>query len=380
MSQPCVIHQQRGRKFYQFIFIISLIVLLPACAPKTVEDVHKITSQSRLIEIAANNKNSVLIKSAAVEKITNQELLANYALDSPFSLIRSAATKNLKDNALLAKMAQNDPMGDTRREAIRHLTDQTILEKIAQNNSLDEVTRSTAVENLTNQTLLKEIALKDEAADVRIAAMEKIIDQRDLAEVVFEEFNERACKRGIDRITDQKILAEIAYDKEFSWDSLSPYAIDKITDQKILAEVVRKTHRLFVNLYALSKLTDNTLLSEFIDYKYHNVKTLAKLKLALIAPISIKMHGNLTLKFSSYIEKLKYGANNRSPAIAECEAEIVDIQLLKEQQGKKILFKEFTFGEHCKSKETFSEYQTKIKKEADLNWDLIFNFLRLPNQ
>ena len=69
-----------------------------------------------------------------------------------------------------------------RREAVEKLTDQNLLAEIAKSDK-DSVVRIIAVEKLTDQNLLAEIAKNDKDFDVRRGAVEKLTDQNLLAEV-----------------------------------------------------------------------------------------------------------------------------------------------------------------------------------------------------
>ena len=88
---------------------------------------------------------------------------------------RVAAVEKLTDQTLLAKIAVEDKHRWVRVAAVERLTDQTLLAKIAVEDK-DWAVRKATVERLTNQTLLTKIAIEDEDRTVRKAASAKVTD------------------------------------------------------------------------------------------------------------------------------------------------------------------------------------------------------------
>ena len=109
------------------IYLIALAVLLPCLADAQVE---RLTNQALLAKFAVGHMDSD-VRSAAVKKLTDQALLAKIAVEDIDEYVRSAAVSQLTDQALLAKIAVGDKEALVRRAAVPRLTDKALLTKIA---------------------------------------------------------------------------------------------------------------------------------------------------------------------------------------------------------------------------------------------------------
>jgi hypothetical protein len=73
------------------------------------------------------------IRIAAVEKLTDQSLLAKVVFEDQDELVREAAVLRLTDQVILAKIATEHKVGEVQFTAIARLTDTATLEKIVTN-------------------------------------------------------------------------------------------------------------------------------------------------------------------------------------------------------------------------------------------------------
>jgi hypothetical protein len=116
------------------------------------------------------------VREAALNKLTDQALLARTAVEGKDSDVREAALDKLTDQALLARTAVEHKDYSVRQTAVAKLTDQALLAKIAIKDK-DRYVRDDAVAKLTDQALLAKIAVEDENGDVREAAVDKLTDR-----------------------------------------------------------------------------------------------------------------------------------------------------------------------------------------------------------
>lgn len=109
-------------------------------------------------------------------------LLVNFATNDRDWFVRVAAVERVTDQAVLAEVAKTDEETSVRRSAIEKLTSQAVLGDIARTDK-DEFSRKAAVKNLLDKIVLAEIASTDRDEDVRQAAIAKLTDQSALASV-----------------------------------------------------------------------------------------------------------------------------------------------------------------------------------------------------
>ena len=146
---------------------------------------------------------------AAVEKLTDQALLAKIAVEDTNADVRYLAVKKLTDQAVLAKIAVKDREPYVRRAAVQNLTDQAALAKVAVEDKEWRI-RDSAVEKLTDQALLAKIAVEATEASVRPAAVRNLTDQALLAKIAVNDKDSDVREAAVEKLTDQALLAKIA--------------------------------------------------------------------------------------------------------------------------------------------------------------------------
>jgi hypothetical protein len=195
--------------------------------------VEKLTDQALLAKIAVEDTNAD-VRYLAVKKLTDQAVLAKIAVKDREPYVRRAAVQNLTDQAALAKVAVEDKEWRIRDSAVEKLTDQALLAKIAVE-ATEASVRPAAVRNLTDQALLAKIAVNDKDPDVREAAVEKLTDQALLAKIAVVDENEWVRRAAVEKLTDQALLAKIAVNDKDS--DVREAAVEKLTDQALLAKI-----------------------------------------------------------------------------------------------------------------------------------------------
>jgi len=156
-----------------------------------------------------------------------------------------------------------------RREAVDKLTDQAVLADLAKNDA-EYYVRWGAVKKITDQAVLTDVAENDKNCYVLLAVAEKLTDQTlaqkvyaDLASNYVDDVRLRAAEKLTDQTLAQKVYAYLA--KNSADDDVRLKAAGKLTDQtlaqKAYADLAKKAAD-DVRLEAAGKLTDQTLAQE----------------------------------------------------------------------------------------------------------------------
>lgn len=151
------------------------------------------------------------VRTAAVEKITEQFVLGEIVrTDSDFEVRRAAAKRladaaevekiKFKDQALLAIIAEGAIGRDARKAAVEKLYDLELVSQIAKNDA-DEYVRATAVAKLTDQALLAEIARLDRSRVVSELAADRLTDPAVLIQIA----NNRDLPEGTRAVAVKKL-------------------------------------------------------------------------------------------------------------------------------------------------------------------------------
>ena len=220
--------------------------------------IQNITDQKVLNQIVLKDDDSA-VRLAAIPLITNQKVLAKVALEDNDSMVKKEAVKKITDQEVLIKIALNDKDVLTRWRAVKKITNQEVLIKIALSNE-DEDVRWEAVEKIKDQKVLAQIALKDEDEDVRLQAVEKITDQKLLGQIALKDTDKHIRLVAFTKITDQKLLEQIALISKDS--NIRARATSKIKDQKVLAQIALKDEDEDVRMIAVTNITDQKVLGQ----------------------------------------------------------------------------------------------------------------------
>ncbi len=234
---------------------------------------------------------------AALQKLTDQMLLANVAMTATPEKIRRLAVERLTDQAILAGLAKTAKDVTVRRLAAEAVTDQAVLAGLAKADIDDSFVCSTAVRRITDQGLLANVATTAKHNYVRLEAAAKVADQT-VAQSVIAECVKKAHyssgKGAVKQLVDQVLLADVANNAEdgevrlaaaaklvdttvaqgaiakaaktFYLSGAGEEAVKRLTDQALLADVAQAAYDPWVRLAAAERLTDQALArSAFTD-------------------------------------------------------------------------------------------------------------------
>lgn len=201
----------------------------------------------------------VKVRTAAVEKLTDQRLLAKIARTDNYEDVRLTAVKKLEDATVLVEIARTDESKYIRREALSKIADQALLAEIAKIDKDDDVQQA-AIEKIDNQDLLAEIAGAECAFYARRLALKKLTDQPALKRIAETDRDRFVRLNAVSQITDQKTLADIARNDPESM--VRERAAEKLTDQQSLQNIASTDQVPEVRKAALKKIDNHALLSE----------------------------------------------------------------------------------------------------------------------
>ena len=167
-----------------------------------------VADQAALAEIAKTD--SERDGCAALERITDQSVLADVARNARTLKVQAAAVERITNQTLLADIAGQARNSDTRANAAAKLSDQETLIAIAMTDP-EPVVRAKAVRRLANVDVITELATTDHAAWVRQEAVMRVTDQALLTEIARNQEEEpRVRSAAIARLFDEALLAAIA--------------------------------------------------------------------------------------------------------------------------------------------------------------------------
>lgn len=220
--------------------------------------VKRVTDQSA-IEAFAKKVSDFSVCCAAIERLSNQTMLADIAIHSKEALLRQAAVNNmnLSDQSTLSRVAKNDEVNQVCYDAIQRLTDIFELEAVA--NSRESVRhwvekrQGELISSMTSQTELADIAKLNVDSAIRYAAIRKLTDQIVLAELVKTDKHDNVRRLATERITDQSILTELA--KQDSSYSVRAIAVEKIADRAVRQHIFDTDENEWVCATARERLT-----------------------------------------------------------------------------------------------------------------------------
>lgn len=183
---------------------------------------------------------------AAVDNISDDQLLEQLAVGHKQERIRKQACLHLKDQELLYSIACTDPRDDVRSAASSQLHDNKLWIKLLDatqgNGVVDSNIRYYALTNLSeiSDQMLRDIALREKSPNIAIKAASRITDMSMLREVALRsnyQIREACVCRILSVIEqyDQKQLAAVAQNDKL-WE-VRKYAVERLDDQAVLTQV-----------------------------------------------------------------------------------------------------------------------------------------------
>lgn len=225
--------------------------------------INKISDQLILKELANYDKNSY-IREESVKMITDQNILIELIKDAEFTNTKETALSKIEDHNVLVDIAKNYKDIQIRRAAIWKITDQNVLISLAKNDTNNYI-RRTAVKKISDQNILADIAMQDNDSEVQHNAILGINDQLILKEIINKvknyAFKDAIIETAVHQITDQNVLLELAKNDDEDFTARRA-AVEKITDQNILIDMAKKND--FLSKEAVKKITDQKILAEIV--------------------------------------------------------------------------------------------------------------------
>ena len=289
-----------------------LLVFLISCGPRLDSKdpseryaaVQKLTDQDMLAKIVSEDQD-MNVRKAAISRLTDQRLLAKIVIENYYNDIYKAAFDKITDQNVLAQIVietinkrhKVDPVTKVRIEigmlkeewdlfekAIQKINNQTLLMKIAGNGSYSENVcdqswsgwgrlSCIAFEKLTNQTLAQ-CAIEVDDAGFRHAAVWKLTDKLLLSKVAIEAKDALVRRAVVDKLDDKTLLAQIAAKDEDK--SVRYTAALRLGDQASLAQVALEDEDKERRRESISSLIDQTVLAKIaINNKDDDIREVA---------------------------------------------------------------------------------------------------------
>jgi hypothetical protein len=226
--------------------------------------VQKLTDQRLLADVAlANNSEypDTLVGEAAVARLTDQALLAEVAVSYrgkyPPGRVGEAAFARLEDQGLLIGLAEGPYAERIRRFATSKVTDQSLLARLALGDASGWV-RNAAASRVEDTAVLLRVATEDAEPFVRAAAVERISDSAVLSRWAVGDPSDQVRLAAVKRLSDPSVLATVALrDKDCS---IQEVAAGRLDDQPSLATVALQARCFDTRYKAVSRLTDTASL------------------------------------------------------------------------------------------------------------------------
>lgn len=250
---------------------------------KNVCENPNLTNQDVLIRVSKSHRDETL-KRQAIRKITDEEILADFALNDSNEYIRREAISNpnLKDLDVLYEIIRLDSDEFNRIMAIYKIPDEESLVKIiykkpihhrlaeiAQNISFslnnyflkiletetDEYRRQVAVNFITDSDILKNIVLNGVNDEIRADAIKNrsFKNQRILDDLIFDESNPKVLFQIVSRIQNQELLSRFIEDR-LNYNDIIVKAISRLHDNDLLERLANHPD-LRIRLEAVKKIS-----------------------------------------------------------------------------------------------------------------------------
>ena len=241
--------------------------------------------------LAARTAPSVNIRIEAINRLTEQSILANFAKYDNDIFVREAAMKKITDQSILADFARNTKDWTQLYAVVENLTDQSVLEEIAKNDEFSFELHVAAIEKLTNNFTLTEIAKNDNMYyEERIAAAEKLPDQTILKSLAKNAENWMVLNRAVRNISDQSILVDLVNNSREIIDFTTGLdeLIGMLEDKTVLVEIAYDDNDVVARWCAMANLFNKQILSnDEIDNIMNNlVKYMDGIKLDWVENMS----------------------------------------------------------------------------------------------
>ena len=218
--------------------------------------IRKIENPAQIEAIARADKLSCA-RSAALELIKDERLLADILINERNEAVFEGAAARIKDQLLLAEIVLNAKTFVPMTKVLSRIDDQDILFRIACEAG-NGVCRKLAAARLDSEEALIRMLKSHAEASVRANIVEIIVDQSLIAETALRDPDHTVRESAVERLTDQGVLAGIALKDPNEW--VRYKAVRKLTDQSVLAEIIKAEPEAHIRKEAVRILTDEKLL------------------------------------------------------------------------------------------------------------------------
>jgi len=234
-----------------------------------IQAILRITDQTALISIAQDNRLHVEVRRYALDKITDQNIVADIAKRDSNRDMRIIAVARVKDEALLYEISLYNKHIENiyvRIEAVKRIRNQEWLADIAKNDCGIHV-RLEAVKNLEKQDVLFDIYRNDEDSHVREATIPRITRPDSLAFIACNHHEIKICREAVLRINPKHALAQDAFAKvakQAKQEKIRQLAVSKLSDSNLLSDILKTETSEEIRRIALKMIRDERVLVDII--------------------------------------------------------------------------------------------------------------------
>ncbi|MCF7954410.1 MAG: membrane lipoprotein lipid attachment site-containing protein [Phycisphaerae bacterium] len=234
--------------------------------------IEKNDAESMIVGCTPLNSDNLQNTDADVNKIKDQERLANIALGVEKSRYR-----------------------ETQRAAAIRLTDQDLILKVLKEADTDFV-RSGAINNLKDQGLLISLVLKSKSVDIRVSAIETLSNQSEDKgySTLLVYFGQKEADRldTVEHLRNQGLLRRIAieYRHKYYGDMVREFVIKRLCEissqenQAIICKIALEDDSASVRKYAVGKIHQN----DDIQYKIASEDNSASVRKKALSKIHLR--------------------------------------------------------------------------------------------
>ena len=237
------------------------------------------TSNDEDLEYIANTEPEWYIRALAVNKIDDESILFNIAVNNSSDYVSRLAVRKIRNDNLLKEIVESSKVYDVREEALSQIRDENILLDFAENERNYNI-RYHSIKNIKNDSLLvpfvekrlkdfnKENRNQSELYDLSKEyslceiAIERINDESFLKDIVTKNYKQYMSIKALKNIHDQEFLIDIALNHSDVNYRIS--AIENISDDDVLIDFAKNDKRRFVREEAIGKISNQSIAVDII--------------------------------------------------------------------------------------------------------------------
>ena len=204
------------------------------------------------------------IREIAVKRIDKHqiEIISKIALEDEFWMVRYAATWRLAaeitNRELFYQIAQ-DESEEVRKAAIEHLTDQDMLFTLWKEEKSSKV-RNAAIQRITIQIHLEKMYGLEEDSELRETIVSKLENQELLAKIAFDEPAIWVREQAVYKLDPGQNEIFMLIAMKDADENIRALATKKVSDQSILCRIVQDSLFTDSSILAISRLEDINIL------------------------------------------------------------------------------------------------------------------------